>query len=53
MWLVFADAGGPAEQGENAGQQPDAGRAEPGTAASTRAAEGAAHPTLPQSAGEL
>lgn len=53
MWFPSPDAGGPAEQGEDAGQQPHAGRAEPGPAAQTGAQEGAAHQALRLPAGEL
>lgn len=52
-WLCLADAGSPAEQREDAGQQPNAGRAEPGAAAPTGTQEGAAQQALPMSAGAL
>lgn len=52
-WLCLADAGSPAEQREDTGQQPNAGRAELGAAAPTGTQEGAAQQTLPMSAGEL
>lgn len=48
-----ADAGGPAEQGEDTGQQPNPRRAKPRPAAQTGAQERAAHQALQLSSGEL
>lgn len=47
------DAGGPAEQGDDAGQQPNPGGAEPDPAAQTGAQERTAHQALQLSSGEL
>lgn len=49
----FVDAGRPAEQGDDAGQQPNPGRAKPCPAAQTGAQERAADQTLQLSSGEL
>lgn len=51
--LSFVDAGGPAEQGEDTGQQPNPGRAKPHPPAPARTEEGAAHQALQLSSREL
>lgn len=53
FFCFFLDAGCPAEQGDDADQQPNPGRAKPRPAAQTGAQERAAHQALQLPAGEL
>lgn len=53
LCFVLADAGSPAEQGEDVGEQPNSGGTKPRPAAPAGAQEGAAHQALRLPSGEV